>query len=170
MTVSVEQCVEECLWNGPWNCLTSLSCGKRQSCTHVHWVCQATVHFSALPKSLEVLAVLFFSPFIQSSVLSLALLSPPLLALLKPDIHCSRKRKAEGMIQARGTFLFLCLVMLPGRTWPGSFYWLLGCLQREGDDVRPSHSLSPTTVFFCTFDPMTFTTIIHCSSELFCSA
>lgn len=63
----MEQCLGECLWNGPWDSLTSLSCDKRQFCTHVNWVYQATVLFSASPESLEVLAVLFLSPFIQSS-------------------------------------------------------------------------------------------------------
>lgn len=67
--------------------------------------------------------------------------------------------------QACGTFHSLCLDILPGRTWPGTFCQLVGCFWKQEDDFRLPVTwqlcLHKLWGFFYTFEPMIFTTIIH---------
>lgn len=74
-----------------------------------------------------------------------------LFNLWHPSAHPSWPYSSQTSIapgkarQACGILLFLCFVILPGRTWPGSCSWLLGCLWKQRDGVRLPNSVSSQT-------------------------
>lgn len=93
---------------------------------------------------------------------------PPLipLALLKPDIFCYWWRKADELMQVCGKFSLLSLVVPLGMEWTGYLYQCLR-LQEMVTGTRPPCSLSSQLLVLTL---LTLHSLLHCSSELFCSA
>lgn len=151
-----------------------LSFSKRHSCTHVHWIYQAAVHFSASSKSAVVLAVLFTSHFIFFSSKALFYIQPF-------SDHPSCPYSSQTSI-ARGTWYIFVLV--PGHITRYSMTRELlpaPCVPSECKrwcKMSGHLPLCPPSCLFLHFWPYdlfshTHTHInlilIHCSSELFCS-